>query len=252
MNREASNASRIDYPIADGCDLGETPDGIISLAMEYADGPPLTKLIATEGPLPPTRGGAAPAADGLPVASAAGMAIPTAPRRQAVPVPLGAGGVVGLGVAAMAMVMRRCSGRPGQSPGVTPAGQAPSDVSPGRDTARFGARIDSSSGTRAVPDPGAEARASAASVSAGLDSLEMVVSGDVTPAEAARVLRDLEQMRGRIKGNEQVVHAAIVKTFAEGSRKDNAAACAALRGVRPIASGTRRARDVENGLAGCD
>jgi hypothetical protein len=112
--------------------------------------------------------------------------------------------------------------------------------------------MDSSLGSRMAPDPAAEAGASAASVSASLDSLETVVSGDATPADAARVLRDLEQMRGRIKGNEQVVHAAIVRAFAEGSRKDNAAACAALRGVRSIAPGTRWARDVENGIAGCD
>jgi eukaryotic-like serine/threonine-protein kinase len=56
FNREAANASHINHPnVADVYDFGETPDGIIYLAMEFVDGPPLTKLIADEGPLPPAR-----------------------------------------------------------------------------------------------------------------------------------------------------------------------------------------------------
>jgi serine/threonine-protein kinase len=56
FNREASNASRISHPnVAAVYDFGETPDGLIFLAMEFVDGPPLTKLIEQAGALPPTR-----------------------------------------------------------------------------------------------------------------------------------------------------------------------------------------------------
>jgi hypothetical protein len=82
--------------------------------------------------------------------------------------------------------------------------------------------------------------------------LEKVVSGDVTPNEAARVIRAVEQMKSRIKGNEQLVQAAIVNALAESSRNNNAAACAALRRVRPIAPGTTRARQVERTMSVCD
>ena len=45
FNREAANASRINHPnVADVYDFGETPEGIIYLAMEFVDGPPLTKV----------------------------------------------------------------------------------------------------------------------------------------------------------------------------------------------------------------
>ena len=55
FNREAANASRINHPnVADVYDFGETPDGITYLAMEYVDGPPLTKVIG-EGSLSPLR-----------------------------------------------------------------------------------------------------------------------------------------------------------------------------------------------------
>jgi eukaryotic-like serine/threonine-protein kinase len=56
FNREAANASRISHPnVAAVYDFGETPDGLIFLAMEFVDGPPLTKLIEQSGALPPTR-----------------------------------------------------------------------------------------------------------------------------------------------------------------------------------------------------
>ena len=175
------------------------------------------------------------------------------PRRRATSVAVGAGGLVLVGVLVTAMVMRR-DGSPGQQPvNVTPAGQTPSDGSPPRDTTRSAARTDSvPAAARPAVDREAAPRASVADVSARLDSLEKIVSGDVTPAQAADVVRELQQMRGRIKGNDQVVHAAVVKALAEGSRKDNAAACAALRAVRTIAPGTRWAHEVEGGLSSCD
>jgi eukaryotic-like serine/threonine-protein kinase len=56
FNREASNASRINHPnVAAIYDFGETPEGLIYLAMEYVDGEPLTKLVAREGALAPAR-----------------------------------------------------------------------------------------------------------------------------------------------------------------------------------------------------
>ena len=56
FNREAANASRIAHPnVASVYDFGETPDGIIYLAMEFVDGPPLTKVIEQQGALPPKR-----------------------------------------------------------------------------------------------------------------------------------------------------------------------------------------------------
>ena len=56
FNREASNASRITHPhVAAVYDFGETPDGLIYLAMEFVEGEPLTKLIERLGALPPAR-----------------------------------------------------------------------------------------------------------------------------------------------------------------------------------------------------
>ena len=56
FNREAANASRIAHPnVAAVYDFGETPDGIIFLAMEFVDGPPLTSVIEQQGALPPKR-----------------------------------------------------------------------------------------------------------------------------------------------------------------------------------------------------
>jgi serine/threonine-protein kinase len=56
FNREAANASRIAHPnVAAVYDFGETPDGLIFLAMEFVDGPPLTSVIEQQGALPPKR-----------------------------------------------------------------------------------------------------------------------------------------------------------------------------------------------------
>jgi len=56
FNREAANASRISHPnVAAVYDFGETPDGLIYLAMEFVDGPSLTTLIAQQGALAPPR-----------------------------------------------------------------------------------------------------------------------------------------------------------------------------------------------------
>jgi serine/threonine-protein kinase len=49
FGREAANASRINHPnVAIVYDFGETPDGIIYIAMELVDGEPLSNLIARE------------------------------------------------------------------------------------------------------------------------------------------------------------------------------------------------------------
>ncbi|MEP6494903.1 MAG: protein kinase [bacterium] len=56
FNREAANASRIAHAnVAAVYDFGETPDGIIYLAMEFVDGPPLTSVIEQAGALPAKR-----------------------------------------------------------------------------------------------------------------------------------------------------------------------------------------------------
>jgi serine/threonine-protein kinase len=56
FNREAANASRISHPnVAAVYDFGETPEGLIYLAMEYVDGEPLTEVLAREHALPPER-----------------------------------------------------------------------------------------------------------------------------------------------------------------------------------------------------
>ena len=56
FNREASNASRITHPnVCAIYDFGETPDGLIYLAMEFIEGEPLTDLLARDGALPLAR-----------------------------------------------------------------------------------------------------------------------------------------------------------------------------------------------------
>ena len=53
FNREAANASRITHPnVCAVYDFGETPDGLIYLAMEFVEGEPLTAVIEREGALP--------------------------------------------------------------------------------------------------------------------------------------------------------------------------------------------------------
>lgn len=166
---------------------------------------------------------------------------------------LGGGGLVVIGILATAMVLRRDAGKVQQAGNVTTPLQSPSDVSPPRDPTRYAARTDSTPAkTPPVTNRAAAAPTRTTAVSGTLDSLEKVVSGDATPEQAAGVLRELQQMRGRINGNDQLVHAAIVKALAEGSRKNNAAACSALRAVRTMAPGTRWAHQVEGGLSGCD
>ncbi len=59
FNREASNASRITHPnVCAIYDFGETPDGLIYLAMEFIEGEPLTDLLEREGTLPVPRAAA--------------------------------------------------------------------------------------------------------------------------------------------------------------------------------------------------
>jgi eukaryotic-like serine/threonine-protein kinase len=56
FNREAANASRITHPnVCAIYDFGETPDGLIYLAMEFIDGEPLTALLERETALPVER-----------------------------------------------------------------------------------------------------------------------------------------------------------------------------------------------------
>ena len=56
FNREASNASRLNHPnICAIYDFGETPEGLIYLAMEYIEGMSLTALIEEHGALAPAR-----------------------------------------------------------------------------------------------------------------------------------------------------------------------------------------------------
>jgi eukaryotic-like serine/threonine-protein kinase len=56
FNREATNASRVSHPnVCAIYDFGETPEGMIWLAMEYVDGEPLTRVIERSGALPAPR-----------------------------------------------------------------------------------------------------------------------------------------------------------------------------------------------------
>ena len=49
FNREAANASRIDHPnVAAIYDFGETPDGLLYLAMQYIEGQTLTQILQRE------------------------------------------------------------------------------------------------------------------------------------------------------------------------------------------------------------
>jgi len=56
FNREAQNASRINHAnVAAVYDFGETGDGMTYLAMEFIEGPSLSKVIEDAGSLPPRR-----------------------------------------------------------------------------------------------------------------------------------------------------------------------------------------------------
>ncbi len=56
FNREAANASRIDHPnVAAIYDFGETPEGLVYLAMQYVEGETLTQIMQRAGALPPLR-----------------------------------------------------------------------------------------------------------------------------------------------------------------------------------------------------
>src|SRR5438046_3330501 len=56
FNREAANASRINHPnVCAIYDFGETPDGLIYLAMEFIEGEPLTDVPERDGALPLAR-----------------------------------------------------------------------------------------------------------------------------------------------------------------------------------------------------
>lgn len=190
-----------------------------------------------------------PAAAGNPMASPA----KPAPTRRRFAAAYAAGGAVLVAVLiGAAMVMNRPGAKAAAADSVTPERPAPSDGKVS-DTSRYRQRIDSApalpagnptSTTVRTPPP--------ADVGAALDSLEKLVSGDVTPAEAGRVIRRVEQMKGRIKGDEQLVQAGIVIALAESSRGNNAAACAALRSVQPIAPVTTRARQVERTMSVCN
>jgi hypothetical protein len=71
FNREAANASRLNHPNVCGIyDFGETPEGLIYLAMEFIEGESLTSLIAKNGALPAPRAASIihQAADALAVA----------------------------------------------------------------------------------------------------------------------------------------------------------------------------------------
>lgn len=76
FNREASNASRLSHPNICGIyDFGETPDGLIYLAMEFIEGKALTDLIEASGSLQPSRAASIvhQVADALQVAHDAGI-----------------------------------------------------------------------------------------------------------------------------------------------------------------------------------
>ena len=76
FNREAANASRINHPNVAGIyDFGETPEGLIYLAMEFIEGESLTSLVEANGALAPLRAAriTKQAADGLQAAHDLGI-----------------------------------------------------------------------------------------------------------------------------------------------------------------------------------
>ncbi len=76
FNREAANASRINHPHVAGIyDFGETPEGLIYLAMEFIEGESLTAVVDANGALPALRAAdiTRQAAEGLSVAHDMGI-----------------------------------------------------------------------------------------------------------------------------------------------------------------------------------
>jgi tetratricopeptide (TPR) repeat protein len=76
FNREAANASRIDHPNVAGIyDFGETPEGLVYLAMQYIEGETLTHIVQGAGALAPARAAEVvrQAAEGLHAAHALGI-----------------------------------------------------------------------------------------------------------------------------------------------------------------------------------
>ena len=197
------------------------------------------RTAALRGSLPITRvrgSGQPNGASAAPEVSAVTQPI----TRRSHAVAYSAGGVIlAAAIAASAMVLTRKNDKPLGRDSVTPPGGPTSEVK-SSDTSRLSRPLDSTK----LPGFATGAGAGALQVAVVLDSLEKVVSGDLTPNEAARVIRDVEQMQSLINGNEQVVQAAIVDAMAETSRGNKKAACAALRRVRSIAPATRRARQV--------
>jgi hypothetical protein len=76
FNREAANASRINHPNVAGIyDFGETPEGLVYLAMEFIEGETVTDIVKHNGALPPQRAAeiTRQAAEGLHVAHGMGI-----------------------------------------------------------------------------------------------------------------------------------------------------------------------------------
>ncbi|MGQ0540110.1 MAG: protein kinase domain-containing protein [Gemmatimonadaceae bacterium] len=76
FHREAENASQISHPnVAAVYDFGETPDGLVYIAMEYIPGRPMAAVLEREGALNPARVGdiIGQAADALSAAHGLGI-----------------------------------------------------------------------------------------------------------------------------------------------------------------------------------
>jgi hypothetical protein len=214
-----------------------------------------TQIRASAGPgiaeprtsLPPTRvGGERPAAAQPEGGAAQRTTVGVSASRGRRTIALSAGGVILIAASlGAAMVYRRDSSKTVDRDSVTLATNATSQNGPG-DANKFAAPIDSTklpdtTGRSAIPAGNAPTRE--INVAAILDSLEKVAYGqDLTPNEAGKVVRALKQMKPRITGDEQVVQAGMIEAAAESSRKNQAAACAALLRVKDIAPRTSRSR----------
>ncbi|HEY7237019.1 MAG TPA: serine/threonine-protein kinase [Gemmatimonadaceae bacterium] len=176
-------------------------------------------------------------------------------RRRGRTMAVGAGGVIL--VAAIIVTAMAYRQKPSEPPvtgdTVTHANVPASDLGSHADSSKFAAPM----GAPALTTGGHAAQNAATTrpvdVAAALDSLEKIVSGDVTPNEAVRVIGTLEEMKSRIRGNEQIVHAGYVEALARSSAHDSAGACAVLRRVQAIAPGTSRAKIISRaiGLSSC-